>query len=481
MSSEPILKIDNISKRYEMYQVPHHRLFQTIFAGHKQFYKEFWALKDVSLNLNRGQCVGVVGRNGSGKSTLLQIATGILAPTSGTVEVNGRISALLELGSGFSPEFTGRENVYMNGSILGLSKQQVDEKFDDIAAFADIGDFIDQPVKIYSSGMFVRLAFSIAINVDPDILIIDEALAVGDARFSARCMNKIREFRESGVSILFVSHDTETVKRLCDHTIVLDQGKVVNQGLSLQMANWYIAFMTNDFDLEKTSLMEEQANNAAKEESDIQSDDVDNAPEPIAAIEETKVDEPQNNMPITPQIDVINPIDRDQHPEFSYFRHGDGNARIISAGLYNKEGQPVSYALLGEKIRFKMGVEFNTELPYHIVGMHIRDSKGTDIIAINTYQERLKIPVAQIGDRLNYTFEFPIDLKPGCYSITCTVAYDQFKMEWMDWIDSLIIFSVLDPEKSRLIFGLYYPRELNVTVEPSVLKHGNGAGINNVT
>lgn len=465
MSSDTALRVNNVGKRYEIYDAPHHRLFQTLLRGRKQFYKEFWALRDISFEVRRGECVGILGRNGSGKSTLLQVIAGTLMPTDGSVEVNGRVSALLELGSGFSPEFTGRENVYMNGSILGFSKAQIDEKFDEIAAFADIGEFIEQPVKIYSSGMYVRLAFAIAINVDPDILIVDEALAVGDARFSSRCMNKIRQFQESGVSILFVSHDTETVKRLCDHSLVLDRGQVVNRGLSADMVNWYIAFLTNDFDLEKTMQMQQEAVRQAEASSAVMTEN------------ESQKTQSQT-VPSPPQERVDCRIDRAQHPEFTYFRHGDGNARIISAGLYDNKGRSIQYAMFGQHVQIRVEVEFYAELPYHIIGMQIRDSRGTDIIAINTFQERLKIPPVKLGERLSYTFEIPIELRPGNYSISCMVAYDQAKMEWMDWVDNILLFCVVDPEKSRSIFGLYHPGELNVSVKRSVSKHKNGASIN---
>ncbi len=259
MSCEIAIEVQNLGKCYQIYKTRADRLKQALLLGQKRYYHEFWALKNVSFQVPRGQAVGIMGRNGSGKSTLLQIVTGTMTPSAGGVKVNGRVSALLELGAGFVPDFTGRENIYMYGTLMGLSHKEIDERFDDIAAFADIGEFIDQPVKIYSSGMFVRLAFSAAINVDPDVLIVDEALAVGDARFAARCMTRINKFRDSGVSILFVSHDSETVKRICDRAIVLDRGEAVNSGVSVHMANWYVAFLTNDFNLEKTRQMEQEA------------------------------------------------------------------------------------------------------------------------------------------------------------------------------------------------------------------------------
>jgi len=228
--TEPAIRAVDLGKRYEIYDRPHQRLLQTVFRGRRRFYRDFWALSGVSLDVMRGETVGIVGRNGSGKSTLLQLVAGTLYPTTGSVHVNGRVAALLELGSGFDPEFTGRENAYLNGAILGISHREMDVALDAIEAFAGIGDFIDQPVKIYSSGMLVRLAFSVAVHVTPDILIVDEALAVGDTAFQARCLNRVRELQAAGVAILLVSHAPNTVIEFCNRAVYLDAGKVRMSG-----------------------------------------------------------------------------------------------------------------------------------------------------------------------------------------------------------------------------------------------------------
>ena len=233
------ISVQNLSKCFQIYENPRDRLKQFVmpriqrFSGKKpkQYFREFWALKDVSFEIKKGEIVGIVGRNGSGKSTLLQLICGTLSPTGGSVQTNGRIAALLELGSGFNPEFTGRENVYMNAAVLGLSKSEVDARFDDIADFADIGQFIEQPVKTYSSGMTVRLAFFIAINVDPEILIVDEALSVGDELFQRKCFSRIEAIRASGATILFVSHSGGTVVELCDRAVLMDSGEKLAIGL----------------------------------------------------------------------------------------------------------------------------------------------------------------------------------------------------------------------------------------------------------
>ncbi len=233
MSSNIAIKVEGLSKCYLIYDQPRDRLKQFVLpklqrmvgAKPKQYYKEFWALKDVSFEVKKGETVGIIGRNGSGKSTLLQMICGTLNQTSGSIQTNGRIAALLELGSGFNPEFTGRENIHMNAAVLGLSDDEIDSRFDQIASFADIGDFIDQPVKTYSSGMYVRLAFSVAINVKPDILIVDEALSVGDGAFQLKCMTRLKEIQESGATILFVSHDQSSIGRMCTGAVILDWGR----------------------------------------------------------------------------------------------------------------------------------------------------------------------------------------------------------------------------------------------------------------
>jgi lipopolysaccharide transport system ATP-binding protein len=239
----PAIAAANLGKRYEIYERPHHRLLQTILRGRRTFYREFWALSDVTLTVRRGETVGLVGPNGSGKSTLLQLVAGTLTPTTGTVTTQGRIAALLELGSGFNPEFTGRENVYLNGAILGIARREMDAAFPAIEAFAEIGDFIDQPVKTYSSGMMVRLAFAVAVHVTPDVLIIDEALAVGDTAFQSKCLDRIRRMQRDGVAILLVSHSPNTVIEFCDRAAYLDRGRLVVAGKCRDVLERY----TNDY------------------------------------------------------------------------------------------------------------------------------------------------------------------------------------------------------------------------------------------
>ena len=237
------ISVKNLSKSYRMYPSPAERLKEMLHPFGKKYHRDFWALRDISFEVKKGECIGIIGRNGSGKSTLLQLLCGVLPPTEGEVKVNGRISALLELGAGFNPEFSGRENVYMNGALMGFTKEEMDDRFDAIAGFADIGDFIEQPVRTYSSGMYVRLAFACAVNVDPDILIVDEALAVGDIRFQQRCYAKFESFRESGKTILFVSHSLDSIKMYCSRAALLDGGRVIEEGQPKEVVNKYLKIM----------------------------------------------------------------------------------------------------------------------------------------------------------------------------------------------------------------------------------------------
>lgn len=240
---ETVIKVENLSKVYNLYEKPTDRLKEALNLAKKSYHKEYYALNNINFEIKKGETVGIIGKNGSGKSTLLKILTGVLMPSSGNVSVNGRISALLELGAGFNNEYTGMQNIYLNGTMMGLSKKQVDEKIDDILSFADIGDYINQPVKTYSSGMFVRLAFAVAINVDPDILIVDEALAVGDIRFQLKCMNKFLEFKEKKIAIIFVSHDINAIKRFCERAIWINEGNLLLDGSSETVSDKYLDYL----------------------------------------------------------------------------------------------------------------------------------------------------------------------------------------------------------------------------------------------
>lgn len=384
MSSDVVLKVNNIGKRYEIYEAPHYRLFQALFHGRRQFYKEFWALRDVSFEVKQGECLGIIGRNGSGKSTLLQIIAGTLAPTTGEVEAYGGVSALLELGSGFNPEFTGRENVYMNGAILGLSKAEIDKKFDEIAAFADIGDFIEQPVKIYSSGMFVRLAFAAAINIDPHILIVDEALAVGDVRFQQKCFRKLNEFRNDGRTVLFVSHDMSAVKMFCDRSMWLDCGKVQSTGTPDKVTKEYISFMA--YGLETDSERKEKL----KDGSIVDSPDI------------------KINWENTAHC----------------LSFGDGCAEIVATTLYSKaRSERITIFKGGEEVVYYVKITARHRIELPIVGFLLNDDHGIHILGYNSHNLGLTIEPLEPGETRVFRFEFKFPcLKSGAYLFSPAIA-----------------------------------------------------------
>jgi len=410
------------------------------------------------MEVVEGHTIGILGRNGSGKSTLLQIVVGTMRPTRGTVQVNGRISALLELGTGFNPEFTGRQNVFYNGRILGVTQEEMEARFDDIAAFADIGDFLDYPVKTYSSGMYMRLAFSVAISVNPKILIVDEALAVGDARFQQRCISKIKQLREQGVSILFVSHDSDAVRRLCDHAIVLERGRVVNQGSAINMTNWYLSLMSVNFDLERQKMIEQ----AALEQEEPSED---HTLQDLAPLEEVDV----NRADATREA----ALDLKQfEDEFKYYRHGDGAARINKILIRNSRGEVTGTVFMGEIVSLEFYADFYSDQDTHIMGFYLRDRLGTDIIGLNTFQEHARVPPVNRGERVNYRFTFRIDVRPGVYGISPALAYNQIETRYLDWIDNAEILRVSDPDTSRNVFGAYLPPQRRVKV--SKVEKGDG-------
>jgi lipopolysaccharide transport system ATP-binding protein len=338
MSSDIAIAIQGVSKAYQIYDKPFDRLKQMVFGSRRKYHEEFWALRDINFEVRRGETVGIVGRNGSGKSTLLQIICGTVEPTTGSVEKRGRVSALLELGSGFNPEFTGRENVYLNGAILGLSREDIDTRFDRIAAFADIGDFLDSPVKHYSSGMFARLAFSVAIHVDPDILIVDEILAVGDAAFQRRCLAKFYEIRESGCSILFVSHDQYQVKSVCQRALYLERGQQRMFGSAGRVIDQYV------IDTEK-AVMEAQGTVAQR--SDIAFEAVD---KPSASgIEPTPADGGETGTQTASQVAPVK-------------QEADSLYRIVSVALLDEAGSQLSDVVCGQDVYLKMRFQATTDV-----------------------------------------------------------------------------------------------------------------------
>lgn len=404
------IKLESINKKFDNYSNPADR-FKEFFISPSTL-NTFWALQNIDLEIKKGSTIALLGPNGSGKSTLLQIIAGILHPSSGKRLVNGRISALLELGAGFNPDFTGEENVYMSASILGMQKEEVKAKFDYIKQFSGIGDFIYQPVKTYSSGMFVRLAFATAINVDPDIVIIDEALAVGDAAFQQRCMNKLKQIQKQGKTIIFVSHDTSAVKSLCDEAILMDHGQIIDRGSPELIVNKYLELVYKDSlsdlpDVEKVSLKD-----ADKHELGI--------------------------VRTVPNIDN---------------RYGSGRARILGVSLCDLDGKEIQYLDSGQALNVKISIQFHDKLRDPIVGFVLRDRLGNDITTMNTLLEGFKLEEAGNGDV--YTILFTVhtsELASGHYSISPAVADGTLSNHDMcDWIDNAVTFEILT---NRIVYGM---------------------------
>lgn len=383
MSAEPVIRVEGVSKVYQIYGAPGDRLKQALWRGRRTFYKEFWALRDISFEVHRGETVAIIGRNGSGKSTLLQIICGILQPTTGGVSVAGRLAALLELGAGFNPEFTGRENVFVNGALLGLSRQEIEARFDDIAAFADIGEFIDQPVKTYSSGMFVRLAFSVAVHSDPDVLVVDEALAVGDAMFQAKCMTRMRRLMQGGTTLLFVSHDVAAVKALCSRAVLLDRGRALAIGDTQQVVDEYTRLVHAR---EAPPTEAESAPSLAPAEAADLGDDT--AFTRLASIQ----------------------------------RMGNNKATIRNVQLTDVRGVTSEGFLHGQEMRLRMLVTVNAPIPLLAFGYHIRDRNGVDVVYSDSLIEDQSIRNPSPGSSFLIEWAFPVPLRNGQYNVACVVS-----------------------------------------------------------
>jgi ABC-type polysaccharide/polyol phosphate transport system ATPase subunit len=413
----PAIKVQRLSKKYLIYKSPWDKLCAAVGLQHRNLDREFWALKDLSFELESGKTLGVIGQNGSGKSTLLQILAGIMLQTSGECLVSGKVSALFELGSGFNPEFTGRENVYMNGAILGLDTRQMDRRFDSIAAFAEIGGFMDQPVKTYSGGMFMRLAFAVAVNVDPDILLVDEALSVGDLIFQHRCMHRMNTLRDSGRTIVLVTHDLDAVTKFCDRALLLDGGCLLEDGRPDLVVQKYRALM---FERERRNGSYDRASESGRE---------------------TFFYTPAGEMP------VIRSIPNIDH------RFGNGEATLLGLELMDKHGNVAREVAAGEKVLIRISVQFNNDIDQPIIGYTLRDRLGIEISASNTTHAGQQLP--RVCREQIVTSDFVIDLPhlaPGSYSISPAVAKGSLLMHDMcDWIDNALVFTV---RSQALVYGM---------------------------
>ena len=406
--NSPVIVAEKVAKCFRVFNKPSDHLKEIFTLGYRKFHTPFWAVEDVSFEVRAGECLGIIGENGSGKSTLLRIIAGVIRATSGEVQVAGRVSALLELGAGFGPEFTGRENVFLNASILGFSDRETRERLPSIERFAEIGEFVDRPVKTYSTGMFVRLAFSVAIHMDPDILIVDEALSVGDYFFQQRCMRKILELKSRGVTILFVSHDLEAVRSLADEAIWMEHGKMKAHGRTDEVVSSYLAEMIT------------RGNNDTMGDRPIgqpleASAELDLPPEAIGRIPEF--------VQTLPNVDQ---------------RFGNRKAMIRGIGIYSSEGMQVASASQGDRVCIRISVECLEDVGQPNVGFMLRNRLGEDVTGTNTLFEGTPLEAAPGGTRLSVDFVMDLPfLQAGFYYFSPAVAdgtLDRYDM--CDWVDN---------------------------------------------
>jgi lipopolysaccharide transport system ATP-binding protein len=449
MSSEAAIAIRDLSKVFPIYDKAHHRLLQMLTPGsHRRWFREFQALHNVSFDVHRGETVGIVGRNGSGKSTLLQIICGTLAPTTGKVRTHGRIAALLELGAGFNPEFTGRENVFLNGTVLGLTRAEVERRFDDIVAFADIGDFVDQPVKSYSSGMYVRLAFAVAINVTPDILIVDEALSVGDEAFQRKCFARIERIRDSGATVIFVSHSASTVLEICDRAVLLDHGELLSVGHPKQVITQY------------QKLLYAPADRVQEIRQSIQSGKSLELPEQAGAGCEAVRDP----MPAERFSSGLAPAywEEGLMPSSTVHYVGQG-ASIDDAHIETLDGGRVNVIRPGDDYIYCYRVHFERSATNVRCGMMVKTVTGIEIGGAVTSRPSEAVPVIEAGETCQARFRFTCMLAPGTYFLNAGVLGASGESE--DYLDRRIdvaMFKVMhDP--GRLATGM-----INLNVQPTL-------------
>jgi len=396
MEKNIAIQVRNLTKSYKLYENHADRVKEALNPFRKPYHRLFNALSDISFDIEKGETIGIIGRNGSGKSTLLQIISGILQPTSGVVQTRGRISALLELGAGFNPEFTGMQNVYINASILGLSKEEIDARLPEILTFADIGDFIEQPMKIYSSGMYVRLAFAVAINVNPDILIVDEALAVGDTLFQAKCFDKFREFQKKGITILFVTHALDLITSHCSIAYLLEDGEIYASGKPKKVVDQYSRLIVSCAE--------------------------DRPQEPRETI--TEECGFRENMCATFNYEAQ--WAGHFHINANEDRYGDGRASIIEAGIFDMCGEPQQILTKGEKYKFCLKVRFNQAVKDPIYAYTIRDVRGLNIAGSNTLFQKVTTEDADNDDIFVATFCQKMTLTQGKYLVSfgCTGLID---------------------------------------------------------
>ncbi len=436
MSSEIAIQAQGVGKMYPIYARPHHRLLQSFIGSGRKLHREFWALRQLDFSVARGETLGIVGRNGSGKSTLLQILCGTLAPTIGSIEVRGRIAALLELGAGFSPEFSGRENVYLNAALLGLTRAEIDARFDDIAAFADIGDFMEQPVKNYSSGMYIRLGFAVAINVDPEILVVDEALAVGDEAFQRKCFARLQRIRDAGATILFVSHSAGMVTQMCNRALLLDRGEQLLIGPPKHVLTRYQRLLYAPADRAeevRAGILQESIEGAEAVEADAP-----NAPNAAEVVED---DAPEAYF------------DESLRPS-STVRYVHRGAHILSPSIHTLGGRPVNVLDAGESYVYRYRVKFDKDFYRVRCGMLIKTVSGLEIGGGVTSTQEEPLDSVAAGEEYEVRFHFRCLLAPGTYFLNAgVIGVDGEGEEYLDRHLDVAMFRVM-PDPGRLATAL---------------------------
>ena len=397
MAEDIAISVNDVSKMYKLYDNPMDRLKESLGLSRKKKYKEHYALNHVSFQVHKGETVGIIGTNGSGKSTILKIITGVLSPTGGEVSVNGRISALLELGAGFNGEYSGLENVYLNGSMIGFSREEIDAKLQSILDFADIGEFIHQPVKTYSSGMFVRLAFAVAINIDPEIRIVDEALSVGDVFFQAKCYRKFEEFKEMGKTILFVSHDLSSIGKYCDRVVLLNKGEKLAEGGAKEMVNLYRRVLVNQYD---DADLEEGAENAEAGQDGQLTDGT--AGENVSKKEHAGGGRAmKDSLNLNPKV----------------LEYGSKLGEIVDFAIRDDTGMITNVIEKGKEFSVQMKVRFQADVNDPIFAFTLKDLKGTEITGTNTMYEHTPAKPQKAGDVREITFKQIMPLEAGEYML----------------------------------------------------------------
>jgi len=382
-----VIEIRGLGKKYKSYARRSDRLREWLSWGRHQLHKEFWALKDINLTVSKGQVFGLVGMNGAGKSTLLKILTGTTIPTVGTYHYEGRVAALLELGAGFHGELTGRENVQVNGRLLGLTDEEIAVRIEDIKAFSELGEFFEQPVRTYSSGMYVRLGFSLAVSVDPDVLIIDEALSVGDAYFQQKCLKRIREFKDKGVTILFVSHDAGAIRALCDEVALLDRGQIVGRGHPRDVLELYNALLAKREGVGQDYVVEQSAQGTVS---------------------------------------------------------GNKRARIVKVGLLGPNNESLAAATSGDKVKIFVDIDFQDSIENPTVGILIKDRMGYDVFGTNNFEMKVPTGAWKAGQHGRFMFDLDLNLGPGDYTISASTHKGSNHVEeCYEWVDRVFAFKVL--------------------------------------